>query len=75
MLPVLPNVCRVVICRYPIADTVPDRARDPQARRTRLDSVTDAIVDLGWTKVSLLLASFAVGVVFGCFCTVACFMR
>jgi hypothetical protein len=46
-----------------------------QARRTKLTSITEGIVDIGWAKLSLLMATFIAGVSFGVFCTVFCFMR
>jgi hypothetical protein len=41
----------------------------------QISAISDALVDLGWINVSLLMATFVGGVTFGCFCTVFCFMR
>jgi hypothetical protein len=46
-----------------------------QARKTRLTSITEGIVDIGWAKLSLLMATFVAGILLGVFCTVFCFMR
>ena len=35
----------------------------------------DFVVDLGWIKMSILTAAVSIGTIFGCFCTVFCFMR
>jgi len=46
-----------------------------QARKLRITSLTDDIVDLGVVNLSLLTFSFVAGVLFGTFCSVYCFMR
>ena len=73
---VCPRASRVHACTHrELRGAGTADATGNQAKRRGMKAVSDMVDDLGWINVSLLMVTFAGGVVFGCFCTVYCFMR